>query len=169
MRVSRLTLRLGVWIGMCALLPLPSQGLDAQLEGLNGNFKGDAIQLRWREERRTAYRPDAILLLENVSEQTISVVIKWEGPVCDGMDYGLSLKAIAFVHALYSQFGPTSTLKPGEWDAMVFPLALPTERERKADLTCLNRMKIRVIAEGGVKDRLELVLPAPLAAPGKRD
>jgi hypothetical protein len=70
------------------------------------------------------------VLLENISDQPISVVFDWAAPTCGGSTHHWAPLERSFLHSLHSQLGIASTLKPGEWDALVFPLALETEEAR---------------------------------------
>jgi hypothetical protein len=142
--------------------------LDAVRETETGEWEGEVINVRWRETRHSAYGPETVVFVENHSAAPVVVVFDWQGRVCDGKAVDLSRAGFGFARELFGgdSLGIQSALKPGEWDSLVFPRALPPEEPDKAGAGCISRIRLQTFPRAG-GDTLELTLPAPLPPPAK--
>jgi hypothetical protein len=167
--VATAALILALLVGILAPASV-SQGKEAQLNTEAGEWRGDAIALRWRESRRTAYEPETVIFVENVISEPVVVVFDWESRVCGGIPSYPSGSAGSFVHALFAaELGIKSTLKPGQWDALMFPRALPLQQPLESAGGCTTRIRLRTIGTESTQDTVDLTLPAPLPPPGKHE
>jgi hypothetical protein len=151
-----------------SVLAASSSSREARVDSASGDWGGDRLHVRWRESRHSTYRPETVLFVENVDAGTLVVVFDWQSRVCGtkgvrpgGVGRSFALELFGADHLNIS-----STLGPGEWDALVFPRGLPPDEPLDSADDCVARIKLRTYPPG---DELELTLPAPLPAPGKRE
>jgi len=163
-RAVGILLLTGLHLGACE----PARAEEARYETTSGSFQGEVLSVRWRESSRSAYSPELVVLLESTARDPVAVRVKAGRPLCNGEPSRFAPPAVLFLADLYPGLGPEASLQPGEWDALVFPLGLPLERER-GDLECVHRFEFRAFSDGQRRDVLELVVPAPPPPPGKRD
>ena len=130
-------------------------------QDLTGQWTGEAIDVRWRNVDRTHYGPDTIVEVENKLQRSMTIRFDWVIRECNGKAVALEDDARFFLQRLYaSQFAIDATLRPGEWDAFVFPRGVPPKNAEEATGSCVVRIKIRRVGTKEGADQLELVLPA---------
>ena len=139
-------------------------------QDLTGEWTGEAIHVRWRDVDRTHYGPDTIVEVENKLDRSMTVNFDWTLRECNGKAAVPSDDARSFVRNLYaSQFGIDATLRPGEWDAFVFPRSVTPKNAEETTEGCIVRITIRRVGSKTGADRLELVLPVPPPQLRRRD
>jgi hypothetical protein len=134
---------------------------EGKSEAIAGAWAGDAVEVRWRSVDRTHYGPDTLVEVSNKIDRSIIIRFEWAPRECRGEPVRLSDEARLAVKRLYSkQFGIDAVLKPGEWDAFVFPRGLSPEVRGESEEGCVSRLELRRVGAGEDADRWELVLPA---------
>jgi hypothetical protein len=147
----------------------PSQATDARFATVTGEWRGDAVSIRWRETRRTVYRPETVIWIENVASLPVAVIFEWTTRACKERTIDLDLPSRSFAHRLFSDLAIDSTLKPGEWDSFLFPRGLPPDQPLSAGEECHARIALRALSGDRIVDRVELELPAPLPPPKEHE
>lgn len=155
-----------------ANLVLPNLGwaVDGTSTLVAGEWRGDAIAVKWRESQRTAYSPETVILVENIGHRTVSVAVDWDSRVCGEGVLPYSAEARSFTRRLLHQVGGIGvTLRQGEWDALILPRGLPPAGDLGSHLNCVARIRLRALSIETTHDELDLVLPAPLPGPRKHE
>lgn len=144
--------------------------LEAHQDAAHGEWQGDKIRVRWTEARRTAYSPETVIFVENTSPDTVGVLFEWESRACNGEPLRPGRGGFSFARELFGadSLGIRSVLKPGAWDALIFPRGLPPERALSSADGCTSRIRIHTSPSPG-GDRVDFTLPAPLPPAGKHE
>jgi hypothetical protein len=148
---------------LALVLAASAEAGEAKIESPAGEWRGDAIAVRWREGRRTEYEPDTVILVENVSTEPVVVAFDWQPRICAGSPVGLGVSAASFARKLFAanRLGINSTLTPGQWDALIFPRGLSPEEDRETEGSCVSRIRLATHPDNRMHDVIELTLPAP--------
>lgn len=142
---------------------VPVHASQAQFSSRTGAWKGEVISIRWRESLRTAYRPETVIFVENLTSGTVVVGFSWDSRVCGGTPIPFDSAARSFTYRLFfDRGGIHSTLQPREWDAVMFPRGLPADGEVSREEICVAEIRLKTHSGGSVRDEVELVIPAPL-------
>ena len=157
---------LAAWL---LLVSAPSLAGETASQSPSGSWQGDAVEIRWRETRRTAYRPEVLILITNLTDEPIATIFDWDAHGCGDRVVPLDPSARSFVRQLLAEPSLGNIIQGGHWDAWVFPRGLPMVPESKARETCSSRIQLRVRKGDRTVDRFILTLPVLPPPPGKHE
>lgn len=156
-------------IGSVLLLALPlflmgngQERAPESVKGAAGTWHGDAITVKWRQRHRTLYRPELLVVTENISNKRVAIHVEWTPRTCEGRKVSLRAEARSFVGDLYSGDTPIhGGLRAGEWDAFMFPYGDNLFGENSSFAKCQTKIAIRALVEEREVDKLIIEASSP--------